>query len=138
VRAELLEARGNLVRRLIGEREDADSVRVDSKVLDEESNAVDEAERLPRTRPGENEDGPDGSLDRLALRGRRGARRIRGDRPADGGDRLRYYEDRNRSGQAFPRLSVTQSHRLAVTYYRKIRLKSGNDFFKLIGVELRR
>ena len=68
MRAELLETRGDLVRRLVGEREDADSVRVDSKVLDEESNAVDEAERLPRTRPGENQDGADGSLDRLALR----------------------------------------------------------------------
>jgi len=135
VRAELLEARGDLVRRLVGEREDADSVGVDSKVLDEESNAVDEAERLPRARPGENEDGPDGSLDRLALRRRRNARRIRGDRGAIGGNRLGYYKDRNRCGQAFPGLSVTQSHRLAAKYYRKIRLKSGNDFFNLIGVE---
>ena len=53
MRAELLETRGDLVRRLVGESEDADAVRVDSKILDEESNAIDEAERLPRTRSGE-------------------------------------------------------------------------------------
>ena len=39
--AQFLEARGDLVGRLVGEREDADSVGVDSKVLDEESNALD-------------------------------------------------------------------------------------------------
>jgi hypothetical protein len=32
--AELLQARGDLVGRLVGEREDTDSVGVDSKVLD--------------------------------------------------------------------------------------------------------
>ena len=56
-RVELLETRGDLVRCLVGEREDADSVGVDSKILDEESNALDEAECLPRTRSGEDEDG---------------------------------------------------------------------------------
>ena len=56
--AEVLETRGDFVRRLVGEREDADSVGFDSKVLNEESNALDEAERLPRTRSGEDEDRP--------------------------------------------------------------------------------
>jgi hypothetical protein len=55
-RAELLETRGDLVRRLVGKRERADSVGFDSKVLDEESNALDEAERLPRTWSCEDED----------------------------------------------------------------------------------
>ncbi len=57
-RAKLLETRGDLISRLIGKCEDADSFRVDSKFLDEVSNALDEAERLARTRPGEDEDRP--------------------------------------------------------------------------------
>jgi hypothetical protein len=57
-RTKLLETRGNLVCRLVGEREDADSVGVDSKILDEKSNALDEAECLPRTRSGEDENRP--------------------------------------------------------------------------------
>jgi hypothetical protein len=74
--AELLETRRDLVGRLVGEREDADSIRVDSKVLDQKSNALDEAERLARPRSGEDKDRPQGSLDRLALRFCRDARRI--------------------------------------------------------------
>jgi hypothetical protein len=56
-RAELLEARGDLVSGLVGEREDADSLGVDLELLDQESNALDEAERLAGTRSGEDEDG---------------------------------------------------------------------------------
>jgi hypothetical protein len=56
--AEVLETRGDLVGRLVGEREDADSIRVDSKILDEKSDALDEAKRLPRTRAGQDEDRP--------------------------------------------------------------------------------
>jgi hypothetical protein len=52
-RAELLETRGDLVRRFVGEREDADSVGVESTILDEKSNALDEAECLSRARSGE-------------------------------------------------------------------------------------
>lgn len=54
--AELLETGGDLVRRLVGEREDADALWFDSKVLDEESNALDEAERLAGARSGKDED----------------------------------------------------------------------------------
>lgn len=54
-RAELLETRCNLVGRFVGERENADSVGVDSEILDEKSNALDQAEGLPRTRSRENE-----------------------------------------------------------------------------------
>jgi hypothetical protein len=75
-RAELLETRSYLIRRFVGEREDADSVGGDSKVLDQESNALDEAEGLPRTGSREDEDWPQWSLDRLALRGSRDARRV--------------------------------------------------------------
>ena len=74
--AESLETRGDLVRRLVGERENADSVRVHPKILDEKSDALYEAERLTRTRSGEDEDRAQRSLDGLALRGRRDARRI--------------------------------------------------------------
>jgi hypothetical protein len=66
-RAEPLEARGDLVRCLVGEREDTDSVWVDSKVLDQESNALDEAERLSCTGSGQDEDRPWRSLDCLEL-----------------------------------------------------------------------
>ncbi len=55
---ELPETGGDLVRRLVGEGEDADSIGGDSKVLDEESNALDEAECLSRTGSGEDEDRP--------------------------------------------------------------------------------
>jgi hypothetical protein len=57
-RSQLLEARGDLVSSLVGEREDADSIGVDSMILDEESNALDETERLPCTGPGQYEDRP--------------------------------------------------------------------------------
>jgi hypothetical protein len=57
-RAEVLETRGDLVGRLVGEGENADSVRLDSKILDEESNALDEAKGLPCTGAGEDEDRP--------------------------------------------------------------------------------
>ena len=56
--AELLQTRGDLVGRFVREREDADPVGVDSKVLDEESNALDETECLPRPGSGEDEDRP--------------------------------------------------------------------------------
>jgi hypothetical protein len=75
-RTELLETRRDLVCRLVGEREDADSVGVESTILDEKSNALDEAEGLSRARPGEYKDGTRWSLDRLALRGSRDARRV--------------------------------------------------------------
>ncbi len=54
--AELLEPGGDLVRCLVGEREDADSLRIDPKVLDEVPNSLDEAERLAGTWSGEDED----------------------------------------------------------------------------------
>ena len=54
--AEVLETRGDLVGSLVGEGEDADSIRVDSNILDEESNALDEAKGLPRTGAGQDED----------------------------------------------------------------------------------
>ena len=97
--AELLEPRCNLVGRLVGEREDADSVWFDSKVLDEESNALDEAEGLPRTRSGEDENGPQGSFDCLALRGRRDAGWIGRYRRVIGDDSVRSREARNRCCQ---------------------------------------
>jgi hypothetical protein len=75
-RAELVETRCNFVGRFVGERENADSVRVHPKILDEKSDALYEAERLTRTRSGEDEDRAQRSLDGLALRGRRDARRI--------------------------------------------------------------
>jgi hypothetical protein len=56
--AEVLETRSDLVRRLVGEREDADSIRVDSKIFDEESNALDEAKRFPCTGARQDEDRP--------------------------------------------------------------------------------
>ena len=56
--AEVLEARGDLVGRLVGEGEDADSIRVDSKILDEKSNALDQAESLPCAGAGQDEDRP--------------------------------------------------------------------------------
>ena len=80
LRAELFETRCNLVRGLVGKSENTDSVRFHLKVLDEKPDALDEAERLTRTRSGEDEDGPQRSLDRLALRFRRAPRTIRGDR----------------------------------------------------------
>jgi hypothetical protein len=54
-RAELVETRCNLVGRFVGERKNADSVGVDVKILDEKPDALDQAERLPRTRSGEDE-----------------------------------------------------------------------------------
>jgi hypothetical protein len=57
-RAEVLETRGDLVGRLVGEREDADSIRVDSKIFDEESNALDEAKCLSCAGAGQDEDRP--------------------------------------------------------------------------------
>ena len=74
--AELLEAGRDFVRCLVGEGEDADSLRFDSEVLDEESNALDEAERLAGPGPGKDEDRARRGLDRVALRGGRNARRI--------------------------------------------------------------
>jgi len=57
-RAEVLETRSDLVGRLVGEREDADSIRVDSKIFDEESNALDEAKCLSCAGAGQDEDRP--------------------------------------------------------------------------------
>jgi hypothetical protein len=57
-RAEVLETRRDLVGRLVGEGENADSICVDSKTLDEKSNALDEAKRLPCTGAGQDEDRP--------------------------------------------------------------------------------
>ena len=98
-RAQLLEARSYLVRRLVGEREDADSIRVDSKILDEESNALDEAKGLPCTGARQHEDRAQGSFNRLALREGRNARRIGRDRRAYGDDRVIFGEARDRSRQ---------------------------------------
>jgi hypothetical protein len=98
-RAEVLETRGDLVGRLVGEREDADSIRVDSKILDEESNSLDEAKRFPCTGSGQYEDRSWRSLDRLALRGRRNAGKNGRDRRACGDDRVIFGQTRDRSGQ---------------------------------------
>jgi len=99
-RAEVLQARSDLVRGLVGEREDADSIRVDSMILDEEPDALDEAERLSCAGSGQDEDRPQGSLDRIALRGGWNARRNDGrDRRAYGGDRVIFGQARDRSRQ---------------------------------------
>ena len=98
-RAEVLQSRSDLVRGLVGEREDADSIRVDSVILDEESNALDEAKRLPGTGARQNEDRAEGSFNRLALRGRRNAQRNRRDRRSYGGDRVIFGQARDRSRQ---------------------------------------
>ena len=49
-----LETRGDLSRGLVGERENADALRIESALLDEESDPLDQAERLARARTGEN------------------------------------------------------------------------------------
>jgi len=87
-RAEVLQARSDLVRGLVGEREDADSIRVDSMILDEESNALDEAKRLPCTGSGQDEYRPQGSLDRITLRWGWNARTNGRDRRTYTGDRV--------------------------------------------------
>jgi hypothetical protein len=56
--AEVLQTRGDLVGRLVGEREDADSIWLDLQILDEESNALNEAKRLAGAGAGEDEDRP--------------------------------------------------------------------------------
>lgn len=98
-RAQLLEAGRDLVRRLVGECEDADSIRVDSKILDEESNALDQAKGLTCTRARQNEDRAEGSFNRLALRERRNARRSGRDRRAWGDDRVIFCQARDRRRQ---------------------------------------
>jgi len=98
-RAEVLQARSDFVRCLVGEREDADPIRIDSMILDQESNALDEAKRLPCTGSGKDEYRPKGSFNRLALRARRTARRSGRDRRAFGGDRVVFGQTRDRSGQ---------------------------------------
>jgi hypothetical protein len=98
-RSQLLEARGDLVRCLVGEREDADSVRVDSKILDEESNALDEAKGLACAGAGQDENRPQGCLNRLALRGGRNARRSGRDRRVYGDDCIIFGQARDRSRQ---------------------------------------
>jgi hypothetical protein len=98
-RPQLLEARRDLVRRLVGEREDADSIRADSKILDEESNALDEAKGLPCTGARQNEYRAWGSFDRLALREGRNARRGGRDRRTYGDDRVMFGQRRDRTGQ---------------------------------------
>lgn len=98
-RAQLLEARRDFVRRLVGEREDADSIRVDSEILDEESNALDEAEGFPCTGARQNEDRAQRSFNRLALRERWNARRGGRDRRAYGDDRVIFGQARDRSRQ---------------------------------------
>ena len=98
-RAQLLEARRDLVRRLVGEREDANSIWVDSKILDEESNALDEAKGLPRTGAGQDEDRAYGSFNRLSLRQGRNARRGGRDRCTYGDDRVMFGQTGDRTGQ---------------------------------------
>jgi hypothetical protein len=98
-RAQLLQARRDLVRRLVGEREDADSIRVDSKILDEESNALDEAKGLPRTGAGQDEDRAQGSFNCLELRDGRNARRGGRDRRTYGDDRVIFGQTRAESCQ---------------------------------------
>ena len=98
-RAQLIEARRDLVRRLVGEREDADSIRVDSMILDEESNALDEAERLSCTGAGQDEDRAQGSFNRLSLRQGRNARRGGRDRCTYGDDRVMFGQTGDRTGQ---------------------------------------
>jgi hypothetical protein len=98
-RAKVLQTRSDLVRGLVGEREDADSIRVDSMILDEESNALDEAKRLPCTGSGQDEDRPWGSLDRIALRRGRNAPTNGRDRRANGDDRVGFGQARGRSRQ---------------------------------------
>ena len=102
-RAQLLEARRDLVRRLVGEREDTDSIRVHSKVFDEESNALDEAKGLPRTGAGQDEDRAYGSFNRLSLRQGRNARRGGRDRRTYGDDRVTFGQTRDRTGQGLVR-----------------------------------
>src|SRR5687768_16118833 len=71
----LRQPRGDFARCLVREREGADARRVHSLLLDEEADALDETESLPRTRPCQNEHRPQLRLDGRALRIGRGMRR---------------------------------------------------------------
>jgi hypothetical protein len=67
----VLQPLGDFAGGLVGEGENADSSRLDREVLDQISDALDEAERLARARAGENEKGLRSRFDRGALAGRR-------------------------------------------------------------------
>jgi hypothetical protein len=85
-----LETFGNLTRRFVGKSENANAPGIDRELLDEESDALDEAEGLSRARPGENEQWLCGGLDRGALRSRRDA----GNRSGAGSRRRRCSDER--------------------------------------------
>jgi hypothetical protein len=87
-----LEPRGNLARRFVGERENADALRIQSALLDEEPNPLDQAERLSRARTGENQDRLRKRLNGLALGVGRDVWRL-------GCESRRYRDDRVRSGE---------------------------------------
>lgn len=68
VRAQIArEARGDLARRLVGESESADPGRVEATFLDQEADALDEAERFPSAWAGEDEQRLGLGLDGRAL-----------------------------------------------------------------------
>jgi hypothetical protein len=69
----LAQTLGNFTGGLVGEGEDANSARIDIESLDEESNALDETERLSRAWAGEDEQWLWAGLDCRALRRRRGS-----------------------------------------------------------------
>lgn len=62
-----VEARRNLAGGFVGEREDADALRIEAPLLDEKSNPLDQTECFARAGTGENQDWPGESLDGLAL-----------------------------------------------------------------------
>jgi hypothetical protein len=63
-----LETFGDLTRSFIGKRKDADAPGIHRELLDEESDALDQAESFSRARPSENEQRLCGRLDRCTLR----------------------------------------------------------------------
>ncbi len=94
-----LETRGDLSSRLVREREDADALRIESSLLDEESDPLDQAERLARAGTGENKDRLGEGLDGLALGVGRNVGRIGRDGRSYGGDRVRSGKAGGGSGQ---------------------------------------
>ena len=102
-RAQLpLETRRYLTSGLVGERENADAFRIESALLDEKSNPLDQAECLAGAGAGENQDRLGESLDRLALGIGGDLRWIRGDRRSYGDDRLGPSKARDGTRQAPP------------------------------------
>jgi len=69
-----LEAFGDLTSCFVRKSEDANAPGIDGELLDEESDALNEAKSFSRAGPGENEQWLRGRLDRGALRGGRDAR----------------------------------------------------------------